>query len=413
MKRRAVITGMGAVTPIGVGVDEYWDGLLTGRSGVGPISLFDASPYPTRIAAEVDDFRSADFFDRKVARLLSRGGQFAVASSLLCLNDANWSEDSGDGPLGVYCGTSNSAQDVVESQIDVLLQHGYRRVLPHVLTKSFPHSAASETGRLTGFQSQVMTFATACTAGLVAVGYAAEEIRSGRSSALLCCATDSTIAKYVFAGFCRSGILSTCNDDPTRASRPFDARRDGGVLGEGAGCVLLEEAEHARRRGVVPLAEVLGFGCSGSGYSDEPDQRVPQGMREAMQQAMLVANCGPAAIDFIGCHGVSDVSLDAWETQAIKQAFGERAYSVPISSVKSLIGIPQCAAGMLQLVATVKAMGEGILPPTANYEFPDPSCDLDYVPNVPRRNRIERAMVLAHGFNGSDAALVIGRPGRL
>jgi len=409
MRKRVVITGMGAVTPIGVGVTAFWENLLAGRSGVAPITLFDPSDYPCRIAAEVKDFEPERFFERKRARLLSRGAQFGVAAALMCIEDACWKTPADGDRLAVVAGISNSAQDVAETISDVVREHGYRRVLPYFLTKAFPHSTASETGLLTGFQSQVMTLSTACTAGLNALGYAAEEIRTGRLHAVLVTATDATITNCTLACFCRAGLVSLNNRDPAHASRPFDARRDGGVLGEGAACFLVEELEAARRRGAHIHAEVLGFGTSGSGYGPDPAVSTPKGMDAAMRQAMAAANCSPSRLDYVGCHGVSDPHLDAWETQAMKLALGEHAYRVPMSSVKSMIGIPQSAAGGLQLVAAILAMTHGILPPTTNYEIPDPACDLDYIPNTPRRNQVMRAMVFAHGFNGSDAAIIIGK----
>ncbi len=410
MKRRVVITGMGAVTAIGIGIRDYWDSLLAGRSGVAPVCAFDASDFPCRIAAEVRDFDAARYFDRKQVRLMSRGAQFGAAAALQALEDSGWREEPGAGPVGVYAGVSNSAQDVAESTIETMQRHGYRRVLPYAMTKCFPHCTASETGRLLGFQSQVMTISTGCTSGINALRFAAGEVATGRCSTVLVTGTDSTISKYVFGVFCQSGMLSQRNDSPATASRPFDARRDGGVLGEGAGCVVLEEFGHAQRRQARIYGEVLGFGTSGEGYGQNPEQEVPQGMANAIRQALAEAHCGPRNLDFIGCHGVSDPRLDKWETQGVKLALGEHAYRVPMSSVKSMIGIPQNAAGMLQLIAVLLAMQHDLLPPTINYEYPDPECDLDYVPNKPRRNRVNRALVLVHGFNGSDATVVVGRP---
>ncbi len=410
MTIRAVITGIGVVTPIGIGITEYWPALLRGQCGVGPITAFDASDYPCRIAAEVKDFDPARFFERKKIRLMARGTQFGVAAALLSLEDAQWQAKPGDGVLGVSAGISNSPQDTVENAVMHLRDHGYRRALPYQLNKSLPHAVASETGMMTGFQANVSTFANACSAGCSAIAYAVNEIRHGRSDAILCTSTDANIAQYAFGYFCRAGMLSSRNDDPVHASRPFDAKRDGGVLGEGAACFLIEEAAHARRRGARIYAEVLGCGSTGIGYQNDSETAVPRGMAEAMRNAMHDANCSPAQIDYIGAHGVSDVHLDQWETQAIKAAFGEHAYRIPISSVKSMIGIPQNAAATLQLAASVMALNEGIIPPTMNYEFEDPECDLDYVPNRPRRNRLRRALVLSHGFNGSDAAIIIGKP---
>jgi 3-oxoacyl-[acyl-carrier-protein] synthase II len=404
-----VITGIGAVTPIGIGIDEYWQGLLSGRCGIGPITSFDASEYPCRIAGEIHDFEPTRFFDRKKVRLMARGTQQGVAAALLALEHAGWNSRPGDGTLGVFAGISNSPQDTVETAVMSLRDHGYRRALPFQLNKSLPHAVASETGLMTGFQSNVMTFSTACSAGLTAIGAAVEEIRMGRADAILCTSTDSNIAKYAFGYFCRAGMLTCNNEDPTHASRPFDAKRDGGILAEGAACFLLEDLNHARRRGATPLAQILGFGSTGSGYSAEPEEKIHRGMAEAMIRAMQSANCGPGRIDYIGAHGVSDPHLDKWETAAIKTAFGDYAWHIPVSSVKSLIGIPQNAAGTLQLAAAVMAFQHDILPATMNYEFPDPECDLDYIPNHPRRNRINRALVFSHGFNGSDAAIIIGR----
>ena len=409
--RRVVITGLGAVTPIGVDVATFWESLLSGRCGVGPVTLFDAAEYPTRIAAEVKGFDSAQFLDRKDARLMARGTCFGVAAALMALENSQWSLRPGDGRLGVVSGVSNSPQDVIENGVERFQQGGFQMISPVSLSRALAHSPAAETGRLTGFQETVTTLTTACSSGLNAVGYAAEEIRSGRRDALICAATDALISKYVFAYFCRAGMLTTRNDDPLHASRPFDRERDGGVLGEGAGCLILEELEHARRRDASFYGEILGFGRSGIGYQIgvPAEGAAVAGMTAAMREALATANCGPGRIDYIGCHGCSDVDLDVWETKALKLVFAEDAYRIPMSSIKALTGIPTSAAGVLQLIAALLAFRDDVLPPTMNYEIPDPMCDLDYVPNRPRHNRIERAMVLSHGLNGSDACVIVGR----
>jgi len=410
MRKRVAITGMGVVSPIGIGLDEYWEGLLSGRVGVGPITAFDASDYPCRVAAEVLGFKPSDYFDRKKARLMARGTQFGVASATLCLEDANWDHSCNGSMLGVAAGISNSPQDTVEEAVMQLRDHGYRRALPYQLNKSLPHGLAAETGTATGFQQSVMTFATACTAGMNALGYAIEEIRQGRLYAILCPAADANIAKYAFGYFCKAGMLTSNNEDPQHASRPFDLDRDGGVLGEAGACLLLEDFDCARRRGASIYAEIIGYGTTGIGYNPgEQQSTVSQGMAKAMSNAMKDANCHPEQIDYIGAHGVSDRRLDLWETNAAKEVFGKYAYRLPLSSAKAQIGIPQNAAGILQMIATVMAVREGILPPTVNYDTPDPECDLDYVPNEPRHNRVQQALTLAHGFNGSDAAVIIRR----
>jgi 3-oxoacyl-[acyl-carrier-protein] synthase II len=236
-------------------------------------------------------------------------------------------------------------------------------------------------------------------------------VQSGRADAVLCIGTDSLLAKYVFAYFCQAGLLSRENADPLHASRPFDAMRTGGVMGEGAGCLMLEELEHARQRGARIYAEVLGAGTSGIGYQGgaATAASIVPGMSAAMREALSMANCSPSALDYIGCNGVSDVELDVWETQALKEVLGADAYRIPMSSIKAQIGVPTCAAGTLQFISTVLALHHGMLPATRNYETPDPRCDLDYIPNHPRRNNVNRAMVLAHGVNGSDACIVIGK----
>ncbi|NOY82199.1 MAG: beta-ketoacyl-[acyl-carrier-protein] synthase II [Kiritimatiellaeota bacterium] len=408
MARRVVITGMGAVTPIGIGLREYWEGLLEGRNGVGPITLFDPSDYPTRIAAEVKEWDPARFIDRKRARLMARGTH-GVAAALMALEDAQWDEHPGDGRLGVVGGVATSPQDAIEDAVETLQDKGYGRSSPFTLLKCFANSAASETGFATGFQEKVLTISTACTSGLNAVGEAFAEIRAGKVDAMLCVGTDSLLSKYVYAYFCRAGLLSMNNEDPEHASRPFDAKRDGGVLGEGGGCLMIESLDHAKRRGARIRAEILGFGSTAIGNTRTPEYDTVRGISNAMREAFAVANVSPFHIDYVGCHGCSDPRIDIWETQALKHVFGDHAFRVSISSVKSMIGIPTCAAGTLQLIATVLGMEKGIVAPTTNYEYPDPECDLDYVPNVPRHILIRRALVYAHGLGGNDSSVVLKR----
>jgi 3-oxoacyl-[acyl-carrier-protein] synthase II len=411
MKKRFVITGMGAVTPIGIGVEQFWEALVAGECGVRPISLFDTTGYPCTIGAEVPDFDSKHFFGHKDARLMARGTQFGVAAALTALDDADWHGKPGDGRLGVATGISTTPQDASEGAYERFQKGGFRTSSPFTVVRCFPHSPASEIGRLTGFQTRVLTVSTACSSGLNAVGCAVDELSAGRCDAVICVGTDSLLSKYVFAYFCRAGMMSQRNNDPRHASRPFDAQRDGGVMGEGAGAFLIEEYEHAQRRGARSYAQILGVGTSGAGYSNGGDSgaRGVEGMSQAISRGLADANCAPRHIDYVGCHGCSDVEVDKRETQALKIAFGEHAYRIPMSSAKAQIGIPTSAAGSLQLMAATMAIRKDLLPPTMNYEYPDPACDLDYIPNTPRRNRIRRALVLSHGINGSDTAVVIGR----
>ncbi|MFW5996551.1 MAG: beta-ketoacyl-[acyl-carrier-protein] synthase family protein [Verrucomicrobiota bacterium] len=406
MNRRVVITGMGAVTPIGIGVEEFWQGLLEGRNGIGPITLFDASDYPCRIAAEVKDWNPSQFMERKKAKRLSRCAQFAVAASKLCLEHAGWTQRYNPAKTAVVGSMSNSAQDILELLVNTIGQRGYERLSPRTLPMLIPHTSTSEVAAITGFQGEVVSITNACAAGLYGIGHAAHLIRSGYYDAILCPATDASISYTGMGCFCRAGLVSLRNEEPEKASRPFDAERDGGVLGEGATCLLLESAEHAKQRSASIYAEIDGFG-SKEAYSNK--EHGDKGMSESMRKALASANCSPHSVDYIAGNGVSDVELDRVETEAVKSLFGEKAYDIPISSVKAQTGIPLNVAGTLQLTSAIMALNRGIIPPTGNYEIPDPDCDLDYVPGAPRYNSISRVLVHAHGLNGSNASLVLAK----
>lgn len=411
--RRVVVTGMGLITPIGHSLDDFWGSLLDGRSGISRITRFDPSPYPCKVAGEIRDFPASEFFDEKQRKKLALRTQFGVAAALKCLEDAEWPAGGDEGELGVVGGTTNSAVDVIEHAFAVFAERGFKgtRAMPYTLNKVFPHSIASETAARTGFDAKILTVATACTSGFSAIRTGMHAVLRGECEAVLCVAAESELSEYTFGYYCRAGMLAKDTElPPERISRPFDADRSGGVMGEGAGCVLLESLDRARRRGAPVHAELLGVGITGKGYSGAAAEAVPVGFATAIREALAESGCGPHSIDFIGAHGVSDPALDKWETEGLKAALGSYAYSVPVSSIKALTGIPQSAAGMMQFVATVLAMRHDIVPPTMNYETPDPDCDLDYVPNTPRRNRVRRALVYAHGLNASDAAAVLQRP---
>ncbi|MFW5803064.1 MAG: beta-ketoacyl-[acyl-carrier-protein] synthase family protein [Verrucomicrobiota bacterium] len=411
-KRRVVVTGMGVVSPIGCSVDAFWDGLLQGRCGIGPITLFDASGYPCPYAAEVKDFDPAKIVEAKRVRTLSRPTLFGLGAAFECLENAGWHSAPGDGVCGIVGGTSNTAQAAVEDGVLLTNAAGFKatRKLWYTLTKAFPHSMASEIGRKSGFQAKALTVSTACTAGMNAITQASELIRSGECDAVLVPSADATITKNLYPYFYRVKMLADSNLPPERISRPFDAKRSGGILGEGAGCLLLEERDHACRRNAPQLCEILGSGSSGTGFAECGDEQAAvYGTAVTIREALADAGVSPESVNYIGCHGVSDPDLDRLETRAIKQAFGEdAARRIPMSSIKALTGIPQSAAGMMQVIATVLAIRDGVLPPTMNYEYADPDCDLDYVPNKARRNQVRRALAWCHGFNGSDAAVVLG-----
>jgi len=406
MRRRVVITGLGAVTPIGIGVDAFWTGLLEGRCGIGPVTLFDASDYPSRIAAEIRDWDPTVFMTRKRAFVMSRGTQFAVAAGRLALEHARWHGPQSGTRLGVVGGVANSPQDAIEGAVEAMQQRGYKRADPFVLVRCFAHSAAWRCAEEIGFRDYVFTISTACTSGLNAVAHAADVIRRGLCDVVLAVGADSLISKYVFGYFCKAGLLSQRNHDPLHASRPFDAKRDKGVMGEGAGALLLETEEHARLRNARIYGEILGYSQSGQDFTPALPEK-PDGMVLVLCHALQAAGLSPERIDYIGANGVSDALLDALETQALKDALGEHVYRIPLSSVKGSIGIPTCAAGTLQFITSVLALNRNIIPPTINYEFPDPRCDLDYVPNTPRRATLTTALVLSHGLGGGDSAVVV------
>ena len=409
--RRVVVTGMGVVSPVGSSVATFWDSLLTGRSGIAPITLFDASNYPCPYAAEVKDFDPTSVVEPKRVPTFSRPTLFGLGAALQCVANAEWHSRPGDGVCGVVGGTANTAQGAVEEAILLAEKHGFRatRQLWYTLTKAFPHAMASEVGRRTGFQAKALTISTACTAGLNAVDQSMRLIRRGECDCVLTPAADATITENLYPYFCRAGMLATSDLPPNRISRPFDAQRSGGILGEGGACLLLEDLAHARRRQAPILCEVLGAGSCGEGYSADNEDAFVGGVVRALEEALADASLSPATIDYVGCHGVSDPTLDRLETLSLKRVFGEEgAYRIPMSSIKALTGMPLSVGGLLQTIATTQAIQNDLLPPTHNYENPDPECDLDWVPNTPRRNRIGRALIWGHGFNGSDSAIVIG-----
>ena len=406
MNRRVVITGMGAVTPIGIGLEEFWQALLEGRNGVAPITLFDASEYPSRIAAEVKDWDPSQYMEKKKIKALSRCAQFGVTAAKLCMENANWEQAEEDSKQAVVGSMSNSAHDVLEHLVETVTHKGYKRISPRTLPMVIPHTSTSEVAAMAGFQGTVLSITNACAAGVYATGHAAQLIRSGKFDAILCPATDASITPSGLSCFCRAGLVSERNAEPHKASRPFDAERDGGVLGEGGTCLLLESEEHAQRRSASMYAEVVGFG-SHEAYGGNNEHEDYKGMYDSMSKALISANCHPESVDYIGCNGVSDEMLDRIETEAVKKLFKENAYTTPISSVKGQIGIPLNVAGTTQLISSVLALTRGVIPATQNYEVPDPECDLDYVPNTPRKNQLSRVLVHSHGLNGSNASLLL------
>jgi len=407
-RRRVVITGMGAVTPLGNTVDEFWRSLKEGRSGVARMSLCDPSSYPTQIAAEVKGFDPATYIEPKEARRMSRFIQFAIGVTEMALQDANLTLDNSlRDNVGVILGTSVGSLSNIEKEARVLVERGGMKINPFFLPMMLPNMGAAQISRLFGLRGPNSTIVTACASSTHAIGEATETIRRGAADVILTGGSEASICEFGLASFCVLRALSTRNDDPPHASRPFDLQRDGLIPSEGAALLVLESLEHARRRGASILAEIIGYGSSSDAYHVVAPEPEGYGAALAMQRAMDDAGVQPAEVDYINAHATSTTLGDIAETLAIKRVFGERAYMVPISATKSMIGHAMGAGGALETVACVMTIREGIIHPTINYETPDPQCDLDCVPNQARAAKVDVALCNSFGFGGQNAVLVL------
>lgn len=410
MSRRVVITGLGLVTPLGIGVDETWSGLCEGRSGIGEITGFDTSAHITKIAAEVKGFNAEDFLPRKEARRTEKFVAFAVAAARMAVENARLTIDGTNGPrVGVITGCGLGGLNMLELTARTVEQKGPKRCSPFFIPMLIGNMAPGMISIHLGAKGPNISVATACAAGAHAIGDACNTILRGQADAMITGGVESVITPTCIAGFNSMKALSTRNDDPQRASRPFDRDRDGFVVGEGAGMLVLEELEHAQERGATILAEMAGYGQSGDGYhmtSPSPDG---DGMIRCMQAAIDSAGISCDAIDYINAHGTSTPLNDLYETRAIKKVFGQSAAKVPISSTKSMTGHLLGGAGGIEASFTVLALKDRIIPPTINLENPGDECDLDYVPKVARKADITYAMSNSFGFGGTNASLVIKR----
>jgi 3-oxoacyl-[acyl-carrier-protein] synthase II len=405
--RRVVVTGMGVVSPFGVGIDAFWDGLTQGRSGVRRITRFDASPYPSQIAGEVPDFNAAAHLPRRDVVRTDAFIHFALISALAALGDSGVKIDGQNDRVGVSIGTGMGGVPLLLSSWETLRREGMAGVSAYALPGSLPNMAAGWVSLRTGARGPLFSPTTACAASSQAVGDAFRTIQRGDADVMLAGGTDSLIHPLVIAGFSAIRALSTRNDDPQRASRPFDRDRDGFVLAEGAGILVLEALEPARARGARIYAEVLGYGLSADAH--HPTASSSEGPARAMQLALTDARLSPEAVDYVNAHGTSTQLNDQHETEAIKAVFGDHARRLAVSSIKSMTGHLVGAAGGVEAIATVLALHHGVLPPTINHTTPDPACDLDYVPNQARRVPIRVAMSNSFAFGGTNAILVLGR----
>ncbi len=405
-----VITGIGLVSPLGNDVCTSWKSLLAGISGVNTITRFEASGFETTFAAEVKDFDPVERLGRKDARRTDRYTHFAVASALEAVQNAGLAIDETNADrVGVLIGSGIGGAETFDRGVETVLTEGPRRLSPFFMPMMLPNMASGIVAIVTGAQGPNFAPVSACATSGHAIGEAAEIIRRGSADVMLAGGSEAPVARVVVAGFNAMDALSTRNDDPSRASRPFDAERDGFVLGEGGAVLVLESERHARGRGARILARVAGYGQSND--ANHIVQPAPNGaqMARAMSLALANARLEPDQIGYINAHGTSTQLNEKFETQAIKSAFGPAAYNVPISSTKSMTGHLLGAAGALEAAFSVLALNEGVLPPTINQTTPDPDCDLDYVPNVARRARIEHAMSNSMGFGGHNVSIILSR----
>ena len=409
-RKRVVITGMGAMTPLGESVDEYWTNLVEGKSGIGPITLCDASEYPCRIAGEVTGFDPGKYIEPREARRMARFSQLALAASAVALEDSGLNLSREDPErLGVVMGTGIGGLPTTEENARTLVDKGGMRMSPYFIPMILPNMAAANVSRIFSLQGYTSTIITACAAGNQAIGEAAEAIRRGASDVILAGGCEAGICPLGLGGFNIIKALTRQNDPPESASRPFDAKRDGFVPAEGAAILVMESLQHAIDRGANILAELVGYGASSDAYHlVQPDEH-GAGATRAVRWALEDAAVGPSEIDYINAHGTSTPLNDLSETIAIKRALGNWAYRVPISSTKSMIGHALGAAGALEAVACIKTILHGQIHPTINYEHPDPECDLDYVANESRYQQVDTVLSNSFGFGGQNACLVFRR----
>ncbi|HEX9779845.1 MAG TPA: beta-ketoacyl-ACP synthase II [bacterium] len=405
--RRVVITGLGAVTPVGNDVSAMWRALLAGTSGVGPITQFDTSAFPTKIAGEVKGFDPAWYLTPKEIRRTERFVQFAVAAAKQAVVDAGLDSSKEDAyRLGVIIGSGIGSMRLIEEQRDVLVARGPQKLSPFMIPMMIVNMAAGQTAISLGFKGPNSCTATACASGAHGVGESFRIIQRGDADIMLGGGAESCVTPLSVGGFCALKALSTRNDRPEAASRPFERDRDGFVMGEGAGIVLLEELEHAKKRGARIYAEMAGYGMTADAYHMTAPDDDGSGAARAMAVAMADAKLDPDRISYINAHGTSTELNDKTETRAIKTACGAAAKRIPVSSTKSMTGHLIGAAGGVEAVISVLAITHGVMPPTINYEHPDPDCDLDYVPNQARQAQVETAMSNSLGFGGHNASLV-------
>lgn len=405
-KKRVVVTGLGALTPIGNDVETTWKNALAGVSGVGPITRVDSSEYTAKVAAELKDFNIEDYMEKKEARKMARFTQYAVVAAQKALEDSRLEITDEIAPrVGVWVGSGIGGLETLEEQFEMYLNKGARRVSPFFVPMMIPDMATGQISIALGAKGVNSCTVTACATGTNSIGDAFKVIQRGDADAMITGGTEAPLTKMSFAGFCANKALST-NPDPVTASRPFDKNRDGFVMGEGAGIIVLEELEHALKRGATIYAEIVGYGSTGDAYHITAPAPNGEGGVRAMKEAIRDAGLTVEEIDYINAHGTSTLYNDKFETMAIKEVFGEHANQLAISSTKSMTGHLLGAAGGVEAIFSVLAIQDSIIPPTINLETPDEECDLDYIANEARSKEVKVALSNSLGFGGHNATII-------
>lgn len=409
MTNRVVITGIGAITPVGIGKDNFWEALISGKNGIGKITRFDATDYGAQVAGEVKDFDPADYIDKKESKRMDRYTQFAVATAKMAIEDAGLDLESEDKErIGTYVGTGIGGIETMHSQYEKLFAKGPSRISPFFIPMMIGNMAAGQISIAFGLRGPSSCVVTACATGSNCIGDAFRLIQHGQADVMVAGGTEASISQAAVAGFCSMKALCTDhNDDPEHASRPFDATRSGFVMGEGCGIVVLESLEHAEKRGAHIYAEIAGYGANSDAY--HITSPAPHGEMQAKCMAMAIMDAGmtPADVDYVNAHGTSTHMNDLGETEAIKAVFGDHAKEISVSSIKSMTGHLLGAAGGVECIATALSVQNDIVPPTMNYENQDEGMDLDYVPNKAKKREVRAAISNSFGFGGHNACLLV------
>ena len=405
-KRRVVVTGIGAVSPLGNDAHTTWENVLAGKSGIGPLTRLNADDFPAKVAGELKDFDIEKYVDRKEARKMDRFTHYAIAASVMAVEDAKLEiNDTNATRVGVWIGSGIGGLETLETQHEIFLNRGYKRVSPFFVPMMIPDMAAGQVSIKLGAKGINSCTVTACATGTNSIGDAFKVIQRGDADVMITGGTEAPITKMAVAGFCANTALTT-NPDPNTACRPFDANRDGFVLSEGAGVIILEELEHALNRGATIYAEIAGYGATGDAFHITAPAPGGEGGARAMRIAIEDAGLTPEDIQYINAHGTSTPYNDKYETAAIKEVFGDYAYKVAVSSTKSMTGHLLGAAGGIEAIFTALSIRDGIIPPTIHIETPDPECDLDYVPNEARKADVKAAISNSLGFGGHNATIL-------